>query len=169
MTLYELKHQTKKETVKRIKKMGLEFSKAPVIKLFENTEKYDQIVAQLGIPITAKCEHHEVQFHGEVFIGYVPDKWLIGLSKLARVSEYFLNPTTKTIQEKATNQILTYLEKTLRPTGIIVVIKASHGCIGLRGVKKPSLTVTMAASGCFSDPEKNFKSDFLNLVNSYKN
>ncbi len=168
MTLYELKHQTKKETAKRIKKMELEFKKAPAVKLFEKTEKYDQIIAQLGIPITAKCEHHEVQFHGEVFIGYVPNKWLVGLSKMARVSEYFLNPTIKTIQEKATNQILNYLEKILKPVGMIVVIKASHGCIGLRGVKKPSLTFTMATSGCFADQRQNHKSDFLNLVNSYK-
>ncbi|MEI7709426.1 MAG: GTP cyclohydrolase I [bacterium] len=168
MTIYELKNQKKKETEKRIKKMKLEFARAPVLKLFENVEKYDQTVAQLGIPVTAMCEHHEVQFHGEVFIGYIPGKWLLGLSKLARVSEYFLNPTIKTIQEKATKQILAYLDKRIDTAGVIVVIKANHGCISLRGVKKPSLTVTIAASGCFADPEKNFKSDFMNLVNSYK-
>ena len=168
MVQHELKKQKKKETKKRIKKMKLEFNRLPIIKLFENDKKYDDMVAQLGIPITATCEHHEVQFHGEVFVAYVPDKWLVGLSKLARVSEYFLNPTVKTIQEKATKQILNYLERRIKSRGVIVVVKANHGCISLRGVKKPSLTVTMASSGCFSEPEKNFRSEFLDLVNSYK-
>ena len=168
MTIFELKHQKKKEALKRIKKMKLEFKHPPILKLFENTGKYSQMVAQLGIPIVANCEHHEVQFHGEVFIAYVPDKWLVGLSKLARVSEYFLNPTVKTMQEKATEQILNHLEKRIKSKGIIVVVKANHGCISLRGVKKPSLTVTMATSGCFSESEKNFRNEFLDLVNSYK-
>jgi GTP cyclohydrolase I len=168
MTFYELKHQKKKETLKRIKKMKLEFKRPPTLKLFENTEGYDQIIAQLGIPVTALCEHHEVQFHGEVFIAYVPNKWLVGLSKLARVAEYFLNPTVKTIQEKATQQILSYLEKRIHAQGIIVIIKANHGCISLRGVKKPSLTVTMATSGCFSEPGNELRREFLGMVNSYK-
>lgn len=167
MINYEMRHQTKKKTQKRILKMKQEFSKPPQLKLFENTEGYDQMIAQVGIPITALCEHHEVQFYGKVYIAYVPKNWLIGLSKLARVTEYFLNPTIKTIQERATHQILKYLEKHLKPSGIMVVIKATHGCISYRGIKKPSLTITSAVSGSFAEPQRGLKIEFLNLINNH--
>jgi len=147
--IIEKEEDLEKETEKRIMKMKKQFKREPTIKLFENKEKYDQIIAQIGIPFSALCEHHHVSFEGGVSIAYIPDKYLTGLSKLARIVEYYLNPTIKTIQERATKQILDCLIKTLKPRGAMVVIKARHGCICYRGVKKPSWTVTSAVYGVF--------------------
>jgi len=160
--VFEKPSDLKKETRKRIKKMNRQFKKKPIIKLFENKEGYDQIIAQIGIPFSALCEHHHVSFEGEVSIAYIPDKYLTGLSKLARIVEYYLNPTVKTIQEKATKQILHCLIKTLKPKGAMVVIKARHGCIWYRGVKKPSWTITSAVYGIFENSV--VKQEFLSLI-----
>lgn len=139
------------ETLKRKKKMLKEFSKKPKIKLFKNNEGYDQIVAQVGIPFSALCEHHEVSFEGEAIVAYIPNKYYTGLSKFGRVVEYFLNPTVKTIQERATKQILDTLVEALQPKGLMVILKARHNCICYRGVKKPSDTITSAVYGAFKD------------------
>lgn len=162
----ELPHELKQSTAHRVKKMQAEFARPPILKVFKN-EGYDQIIGQVSIPITALCEHHEVAFSGEVHIGYIPDEWLVGLSKLARVAEYYLNPVRKTLQERATHQILNHLKKHLKPRGIMVVIKATHTCITYRGVKKPSLTITSAVDGFFADPTKGARQEFLQLVNHH--
>jgi len=159
----EKKKDLKKNTQKRKKAMVKEFQKELRIKLFENKEKYDQMIAQVKIPFFALCEHHEISFEGEASVAYIPDKWLTGLSKLARIVEYFLNPTVKTIQERATHQILNCLIKALNPKGVMVVIKARHSCICYRGVKKPSLTITSAIYGTFKD-NPSTKQEFLNLI-----
>ena len=161
--IIEKEKDLKKNTQKRKKAMIKEFQKKLRIKLFRNKDGYDQIIAQIGIPFSALCEHHEVSFEGECSIAYLPDKWLTGLSKLARTVEYFLNPTVKTIQEKATHQILNCLVKALNPKGVMVVIKARHSCICYRGVKKPSLTITSAIYGTFKD-NPSTKQEFLNLI-----
>jgi GTP cyclohydrolase I len=151
-----------KETRRRLRNLKKEFSKEPILRLFQNEKGYDQIIAQIGIPFVALCEHHWVSFEGEVSIGYIPGKYLIGLSKLGRIVEYYLNPTVKTTQEKATHQIMETLKK-IKPKGAMVVIKAKHGCICYRGVKKPSWTVTSAVYGSF---RKNLstRQEFLSLL-----
>jgi len=161
--IVEKKKDLKKNTQKRKKAMVKEFQKELRIKLFENKEKYDQMIAQVKIPFFALCEHHEISFEGEASVAYIPDKWLTGLSKLARIVEYFLNPTIKTIQEKATHQILNCLVKTLNPKGVMVVIKARHSCICYRGIKKPSLTITSAVYGNFKDNPMT-RQEFLSLI-----
>lgn len=148
-------------TTRRVIKLRQEF-KEPVLKVFENTHHYDQIIAQTEIPFTALCEHHRIAFEGEVSIAYIPGKYLIGLSKLGRIVEYYLNPTVETIQEKATNQILEAL-KLIKPKGLMVIIKAKHGCICYRGVKKPSWTITSAVYGIFRD-NINARQEFLSLI-----
>ena len=162
-TIIEKPENLKKETQKRIRKMKRQFRKEPVIKLFENKEGYDQMIAQIRIPFSALCEHHHISFEGEVSIAYIPDKHLTGLSKLARIVEYYLNPTVKTIQERATKQILDCLIKTLKPRGAMVVIKAKHGCICYRGVKKPSWTITSAVYGNFKE-NLSTRQEFLSLL-----
>ncbi|MHA1867135.1 MAG: GTP cyclohydrolase I [Candidatus Heimdallarchaeaceae archaeon] len=165
-TVIEKIEDLEKETRKRKRRLKREFSKEPIVKLFPNKYGYDQIIAQVGIPFSALCEHHEVAFEGEVSIGYIPNKWLTGLSKLGRIVEYYLNPTVKTTQEKATHLILQHLKKTIKPKGAIVIIKARHGCICYRGVKKPSLTVTSAVDGIFKD--LSVKQEFLQIIDSTK-
>jgi GTP cyclohydrolase I len=150
-TIVEQDKDLKRETFNRKRRMRREFEQKPVIKLFKNIHGYNQMIAQVGIPFSALCEHHEVAFEGEVSIAYIPDKYLTGLSKLARIAEYYLNPTVKTIQEKATHQILKDIVDTLKPIGAMVVIKARHNCICYRGVKKPSITITSAIYGGFEE------------------
>lgn len=151
------------ETKKRVQRMKDEFSCEPDLKVFENTEQYDQMIAQVNIPFASKCEHHEVNFVGEAHIVYIPGDYLVGLSKLGRVVEYYLNPSRATIQEKATQQIMRFLEKELKPRALMVVVEASHFCIGYRGVKKPSLTITSAVSGLFKS-DYSLKQEFLQLL-----
>lgn len=159
----ETAEQLEQETKKRVAKMQKEFSIPPKMKVFENTEKYSQLISQVGVPVTALCEHHEVSFTGDVSIGYIPGDVLIGLSKLARVSEYFLNPTVKTVQEKATQQISNYLEKTLKPKGLMVIVRARHNCVSYRGIKKPSVTITSSVTGLFKD-DLGLRQEFLQIV-----
>lgn len=159
----ETQAQLCEETAKRVAKMQKEFSIPPKLKVFENTEKYSQLIAQVGVPVSALCEHHEVAFSGDVSIGYVPNDSLVGLSKLARVSEHFLNPTVKTVQEKATQQIINYLEKSLKPLGIMVIVRARHNCVTYRGVKKAGVTVTSAVSGLFKE-DLGLRQEFLQIV-----
>ena len=87
---------------------------------------------------------------------------MIGLSKLGRIAEYYLNPIVKTTQEKATHQIMNVLKK-IKPLGAIVIIKARHSCICYRGVKKPSLTITSAVYGSFKDNPIT-RQEFLSLI-----
>lgn len=164
-TIKESSKNLEAETKRRIEKMKQEFKKEPEIRVFENTEKYNQMIVQSGIEFSSLCEHHHVAFNGTVSIGYIPGDWLIGLSKLGRIVEHHLNPVTPTIQERATQQILEDIKKALAPEGVIVVIKASHTCIGYRGIKKPSITITSAVSGAFAY-DQSAKAEFLQLINN---
>lgn len=165
----ELDKDLKKETARRIKKMQQEFRKPWKFTVFQNKHNYDQIIAQVNIPITALCEHHHVAFHGIANIAYIPGDWVVGLSKLARVAERYLNPTVYTVQEKATHLIMRDLKKALNPKGVMVVIKATHDCIAYRGVKKPSITITSAVDGVFAEDTNGARQEFLSLVNSNHN
>ena len=164
---FEKEEELKAETEKRVCKMKQEFAEEPRIKVFQNSQEYDQIVAQVGIPYMSLCEHHEVAFSGEVSVGYIPDQTIIGLSKIGRIVEYFLNPTLPTLQEKATKQIIDYLENVLEPKGLIVVVTGVHGCIAYRGIKKPSTTITSAVKGVMRE-EKSAREEFLLLTNQCK-
>lgn len=160
--ILEEKEDLETETKKRLDRLKEEFSQEPILRLFEN-QGYDQIIAQIKIPFSALCEHHHIAFEGECSIAYIPNEYLVGLSKFGRVVEYFLNPITKTTQEKATHFILKYLEKTLLPKGLMVIIKAKHSCVCYRGVKKPSLTITSAVSGIFQN-DTGARQEFLALI-----
>ena len=159
----ETQAQLATETAKRVVKMKKEFSLPPKIKVFENTEKYTQLISQVGVSVSALCEHHEVAFSGDVAIGYIPGDSLVGLSKLARVAEHFLNPTVKTVQEKATQQIINYLEKVLKPKGLMVIVRARHGCMGYRGAKKNAITITSSVRGLFEE-DLGLRNEFLQIV-----
>lgn len=160
--IYEKDEDLTKETNNRIRKMKREFSKPLKLKVFNNTENYSQMVIVKDIEFMALCEHHKVAFMGKASIGYIPDKHLIGISKLARVVEYFFNPTIMTIQEKGTEQIKNLLEENLKPKGVMVVVEAVHGCMAYRGVKKSAKTITSSFSGVFSDSKP--REEFLNLI-----
>lgn len=136
--------------------------KTPPILYVEKSNGYNDMIIVKGIDFLASCRHHEVAFTGFVHVGYIPRRKIIGISKIPRVVEYFLNPTVKTLQEESTKRIADYLMKQLKPKGVMVIIKGKHGCMSYRGVKKNAETITSAIRGNFKNIET--RTEFLRLV-----
>lgn len=106
------------------------------------------IVLEKNITFYSMCEHHMLPFYGHAHIAYIPRNEVVGISKLARLTEAFARRLQ--IQEQLTGQILQSLDEHLQPRGTMVVIEAEHMCMTMRGIKKPgSRTVTVRASGLF--------------------
>ena len=105
---------------------------------FEEVEGYDEVVALRDIRLESHCEHHMVPIIGKVHVGYLPDKRVVGISKLARVVDAFAHRLQ--IQEKLTAQIANTLQDVLQPRGVAVVIEAAHQCMTTRGVHKSDVT-----------------------------
>jgi GTP cyclohydrolase I len=103
---------------------------------FEEVEGYDEVVILRDIQLDSHCEHHLAPIIGKVHIGYLPDKRVVGQSKLARVVDIFAHRLQ--IQEKLTAQIAHTLHDVLQPRGVAVVIEATHQCMTARGVRKPA-------------------------------
>lgn len=122
----------------------------PKLTCFPNNPRVDEIVATGGIRFYSMCAHHGLPFFGEAAIGYIPDKKVVGLSKFARVVKHFASRFQ--VQERLTDEIVTYLAKELKPIGIGVVLRAEHLCMSMRGVQCPDhQTVTSAMRGAFLD------------------
>jgi GTP cyclohydrolase I len=129
---------------------------------FPNDEHYDELVVVEGIPFQSLCMHHLLPFHGVAHVAYLPDDRLIGLSKLARVVELFARDLQ--LQERLATQIADWLEESLRPRGVGVVLEAEHLCMSLRGVQKPGArTVTSALRGGVKDDPRT-RAEFLSLI-----
>ncbi len=117
---------------------------------FEEVEGYDEVVALRDIRLESHCEHHMVPIIGRVHVGYLPDRRVVGISKLARVVDAYAHRLQ--IQEKMTAQIANTIEKVLKPQGVGVIIKATHHCMATRGVHKADTDlVTSRMLGCFRD------------------
>jgi GTP cyclohydrolase I len=110
---------------------------------FPNDEGYDELVLVRDIPFHSLCEHHLLPFQGVAHIGYLPGERILGLSKLARVLEYFARDLQ--VQERLTKQVADWLQSELAPRGVGVVIEAEHLCMSLRGVKVVGSTTTTSA------------------------
>jgi GTP cyclohydrolase I len=129
---------------------------------FANDEGYDELVVARAIPFASLCEHHLLPFSGFAYVGYLPDERLVGLSKLARVVDHFSRRLQ--VQERLTAQVANYLQHTLRPKGVGVVLEAEHLCMSLRGVRSGgSRTVTSALKGLVRDDPRT-RSEFLSLA-----
>lgn len=127
-----------------------------------DSEGMDQMIIQKDIPFYSTCEHHVVPFIGRAAIAYIPDKKIVGLSKLARLVDYYSANLQN--QERITMQVADELEKQLEPLGVAVMLKAQHLCMQVRGVKKPDTwTVTSAMRGIFMTSQTT-KEEFLKLV-----
>ena len=129
---------------------------------FEETGGYDEVVVLRDIRIESHCEHHMVPIIGKVHIGYLPDKRVVGISKLARVVDAFARRLQ--IQEKLTAQIANTLQDVLQPRGVAVVIEAAHQCMTTRGVHKPGVgLVTSRMVGAFRD-DPSTRREFLAVI-----
>jgi GTP cyclohydrolase I len=111
-------------------------------------EGVDQIVVVKGIEFSSLCEHHMLPFVGTVDVGYLPDRRIVGLSKVPRLVE--LHSRRLQVQERLTADVAHDLERVLRPHGVAVVVEAHHSCMGCRGVRKPTASmVTSSMGGAF--------------------
>jgi GTP cyclohydrolase I len=155
------------ETDLRVAKMyiemfhGLAEGAEPKVTTFPNEEGYSHMVMEKQIPFYSMCAHHLVPFYGHAHIAYIPRERILGLSKFARILEFYAKRPQ--LQERLTEQVVTYLEEKLQPLGAMVVIEARHLCVEMRGVKKPgALTVTSALRGIFH--QKPVREEFLDLL-----
>ena len=133
---------------------------------FANAEGYDELVVVEDIPVRSVCEHHMLPFVGTAHVGYLPADRILGLSKLARLVEFYAHRPQ--IQERLTQQIAQHLDRHLTPRGVGVVIEAEHTCMSLRGVRAAGArTVTSALLGTLrNDPSS--RGEFLSLTRGVK-
>jgi GTP cyclohydrolase IA len=135
-------------------------------KTFTEVEGYDEMIVLRGVTFESHCEHHVAPIIGRVWVGYIPDRRVVGISKLARVVEIFSRRLQ--IQERLTAQIANAVENALKPRGVAVVVKAAHHCMISRGVhKRGSDLVTSRMLGVFRDQPMT-RGEFLSLVNADK-
>ena len=129
---------------------------------FPNDGGYDEVVVARDIQFHSLCEHHLLPFTGVAHVAYLPGERILGLSKLARVVDYFARSLQ--VQERLTTQVAGWLQRELEPKGVGVVIEAEHLCMSLRGVQKPGAkTVTSALHGLVRDDART-RQEFLALV-----
>ena len=124
-------------------------------------EDYNEMVIVKDIELYSLCEHHILPFFGKAHIAYIPNGYIVGLSKLPRIVDVFARRLQ--VQERLTDQILHCIDDTLKPHGAAIVIEASHMCMMMRGVQKQnSVTTTSAFTGAFKNVET--RNEFLNLI-----
>lgn len=156
-----------KDTPKRVMKMFKEIYKGigtdpkeELNAIFD--EQHEEMVVVKDIPFYSTCEHHLVPFFGKVHIGYIPNGKVVGLSKLVRLVDNVARRVQ--LQERMTSMIGEAIMDKLAPQGVIVVIKAEHMCISMRGINKPgSQTMTVFARGKFEE-DLNIKNDFFEMT-----
>lgn len=126
-------------------------------------EEYSEMVLVKDIELYSLCEHHLLPFFGKAHVAYIPNGYIVGLSKIARVVDVFARRLQ--VQERMTDQILRCIDQTLNPLGVAIVIEARHMCMMMRGVQKQnSVTTTSAFTGEFQRVET--RNEFLDLISA---
>ncbi len=165
----DLKDDSLADTPKRVAKMyvdeifyGLDYTKFPKCTTVENKMHYDEMVLEQNINVQSNCEHHFVVISGVAHVAYIPEKKVLGLSKLNRVVEFFSKRPQ--IQERLVEQIFHALSYILDTQNVAVVVNAEHYCVKSRGIKDTgSSTVTSKLGGIFrSRPE--VRAEFFSLI-----
>ena len=144
--------------------MGYSMDPCQIINSAKFKEDYKQMVLVKDIDIYSMCEHHMLPFFGKAHVAYIPDGYITGLSKIARVTEAFSRRLQ--VQERLTVQIRNTIQECLNPLGVAVVIEAQHMCMQIRGVQKQnSVTTTSAFTGIFLS-NLNTREEFIHLIGS---
>lgn len=127
-------------------------------------EDYKQMVIVKDIELYSMCEHHLLPFFGKAHVAYIPNKYIVGLSKIPRIVDAFSRRLQ--VQERLTTQIRDCIQDTLQPLGVAVVIEAQHLCMQMRGVQKQnSVTTTSAFTGEFENDRT--RSEFISLIRGH--
>ena len=136
--------------------------KLVLARTFEEVDGYDEIIVLTDIRFESHCEHHMVPIIGKAHIGYLPDRRVVGISKLARLVEVYARRLQ--IQEKMTAQIADALQEVLKPRGVAVIVEAAHQCMTTRGVHKPGVSmVTSRMVGAFRSDART-RREFLAII-----
>ncbi|MBT3241625.1 MAG: GTP cyclohydrolase I FolE [Bacteroidetes bacterium] len=142
---------------------GYEINPVEILQSAMFKEDYRQMVLVKNIEIYSLCEHHLLPFFGKAYVAYIPNGYITGLSKIARVVEAFARRLQ--VQERLTTQIRDCIQDTLQPLGVAVVIEAQHMCMQMRGVQKQnSVTTTSDFTGAFL--KKATREEFIHLINA---
>jgi GTP cyclohydrolase I len=158
------------QTPKRIAKMLVNellegrFKDAPKSTVFPNRKQVDELIISKGIEVMSMCSHHWLPISGVAAVAYIPDKYVIGLSKMSRIVEWFSRRGQ--IQEELGEQIADYIENLIKPKALGVVIKAKHYCMiarGVRGSEDKATMVTSVMRGYLAN-DLNLRNEFLKLI-----
>ena len=143
---------------------GYEMDPESILKSAMFKEDYKQMVLVKDIEIYSLCEHHMIPFVGKAHVAYIPDGYIVGLSKIPRVVDAFARRLQ--VQERLTTQIKECIQNTLNPLGVAVVIEAQHLCMAMRGIQKQnSVTTTSDFTGAFLETDKT-REEFIHLIGS---
>jgi GTP cyclohydrolase I len=157
--------ETPKRVVESYKEFYAGYGQDPdeiLSKVFEEVEGYDEIIIVKDILLESHCEHHMVPILGKAHVAYIPDKRIVGISKLARLVDLYAKRLQT--QEAMTVQIADTIERVLKPKGVAIVIEAAHQCMSSRGVHKiETSTVTSRMLGAFRENPKS-RMEFMNLI-----
>jgi len=142
---------------------GYDLDAEEILKSALFNENYSEMVIVKDIELYSLCEHHILPFFGKAHIAYIPNGKIVGLSKIPRIVDVFARRLQ--VQERLTDQIVSVIDKVLKPHGVAVVIEASHMCMMMRGVQKQnSVTTTSGFRGAFEKVET--RMEFLRLIGS---
>jgi GTP cyclohydrolase I len=142
---------------------GYQLSANDILNSAKFHEDVSEMVIVKDIELYSMCEHHMLPFYGKAHVAYIPNGWITGLSKIARVVDVYSRRLQ--VQERLTHQILNSIKESLNPLGVAVVIEASHLCMMMRGVQKQNSVTT--TSGFWGEFEKNeTRSEFLKLISA---
>lgn len=140
---------------------GYQINAKEILESAKFREEYKQMVIVKDIEVYSLCEHHLLPFFGKAHVAYIPDNYIVGLSKIPRIVDVFARRLQ--VQERLTVEIRDAIQETLQPLGVAVVIEARHLCMQMRGVQKQnSITTTSAFTGEFENDRT--RSEFLRLL-----